>query len=296
LASSFSKFLIFIVLSISLNYSKNNLRDLSLVHDSGKRPPLYLPEIDAVKLFTLGNQKPVADLFWFLTLNYFGEHYQKKDAMPWFAHMCELVISLDPKARHVYEFCGTLLSWIAKDPESSNKILNKGIEVDPTYWKYRYLKGFNEWYFLEDFSSAKETFRITSSLPHCPPVISGLTAKLISSHGSPAESIDFLRESIKSGTDQTAKKALQEKLKEAYVSRDIALLKDIVKKFETDYKRLPKSWRELVDMHYLKEEPIDPNKEIYILEPEISSKSLGEGLVFKGKTAKTGMFKNEGWK
>ena len=296
MVSTFRTFSIGFLLALCLIYSRQQLTYPSINLD--QRPPLYLPRIEAVNLFTLGYQKPVADIFWFLTLNYFGEQYQKKASMPWFSNMCDIVSSLDPKARHVYEFCGTLLSWIAKDPESSNKILNKGIHADPTYWKLPYLRGFNEWYFLEDYNKAKKSFKLASSLPDAPLIITSLAAKISSSHGTPQESIDFLTSSLKNTNDAIAKKALEEKLKEAYVTRDIELLKNIISKYTKEKGIAPSSWEQLVNTHYLKHPPKDPDSEIYLIENNglaVKSRKYGEGLTFKGKTARTGIFKGEDW-
>lgn len=298
LISTIRTFSITFALAVCLFYSRQELSNISSNKSSEERPPLYLPKVEAVNLFTLGYQKPVADIFWFLTLNYFGEQYQKKASMPWFSNMCDIVSTLDAKAQHVYEFCGTLLSWIAKDPEGSNLILNKGIKADPTYWKLPYLRGFNEWYFLEDYSSAKESFKLASTLPGAPVIIASLAAKINSISGSPQESIDLLLDSIKNNNDAVARKALEGKLKEAYVTRDIELLKSILSKYIKETGRLPTSWDEMVSAHYLKIPPRDPNNEIYVFDNNfqgIKSKQLGEGLTFKGKTAKTGMFKGEDW-
>lgn len=210
--------------------------------------------------------------------------------------MCDLVTSLDSRASHVYEFCGTLLSWIAKEPESSNKILNKGILADPTNWKLYYLKGFNQWYFLEDFKNAKETLKISSSLKGAPPMIANLAAKISSSYGSPEEAINFLSESIKSNKDPIAENALGRKLKEAYVARDILILNKLLGKFYAENSQKPRSWEDLINAHYLKRLPKDPLGDIYEFNQETletKSKTLNLGLVFRGKTARTGIFKNE---
>ena len=217
-----------LILSSFLFYSSFVCRShLRIAADSIKleeRPPIYLPRVEAVKLVSLGYNKAFSNIFWFTTLNYFGTKFKAKESMPWFSHMCEVVTSLDPKAKHVFEFCGTLLSWIGRDVDSSNKILTSGILEDPTYWKYFYLRGFNNWYFKEDFVKAREDMETASRLPNAPTALAGLASSIISSNQSPEAAISFLKNSINMTKDVLAKEALEAKLKLAIVRKDIISL------------------------------------------------------------------------
>jgi len=250
--------------------------------------PLYLPKKEAVKAITLGYENFVSQLLWFSTLNYFGEKFISKESMPWFDHQCELVTDLNPRARHVFEFCGTLLSWIAKEPANANTILTKAIKSDPTYWRYYYLRGFNNWYFLEDLRAAKDDFSTASNLPEAPSFLVSLASRLMVKDGEEDNAIAFLKSSYVRTQDLNAKEAIAEKLNLAVIARDVRQFEEGIKKYKLKHGKAP------VDLSVLESEgyiPIlnnDPFGDSYQYDKEkgeVSSIQGGRGLSFNGKTA-----------
>jgi tetratricopeptide (TPR) repeat protein len=274
------------------------LADTSRALPSDHTAPLYLPRIEAVRAVTLGYEHFISTLLWFRTLHYFGSQFEAKEAMPWFSHMCDLVTELDPGGRHVFEFCGTLVSWIAREPQRCISLLSKGIEHDPSYWRYYYLRGFTYWYFLEDMEAARADFEYASRLPDAPVFLSSLASRLISASGDVENAIAFLRAGIETTEDETAKKALEERLHLAYVSRDISLLDKVTEKYRLDTGRYPESIEVLLSDNYLRSMPIDPWGDPYQYDAagaEFSSANGRKGLNFPGKTARTGIASQEGW-
>ena len=71
--------------------------------------PVYLPRAEYLRPMSLGWQNVLADILWFRTISYFGEHYRSDRTYPWLAQMCDLVTDLDPRAEHVYRFAGFIL-------------------------------------------------------------------------------------------------------------------------------------------------------------------------------------------
>src|SRR5438132_1473784 len=107
------------VLFFPLTGIRHRLTDLRPAAES-EHPPLYLPQADTVRLVTLGFNSFAADLLWFSTINYFGKEFHEKGKFEWFAHRCRLVTDLHPKSEDRFEFCATLLAWIARQPAASN--------------------------------------------------------------------------------------------------------------------------------------------------------------------------------
>jgi hypothetical protein len=289
------------VLLVTLETSRNLFKSIqnenSLLMNQ-EVVPLYLPKLEAVKKITLGYEHFASSLLWFTTLHYFGSQFEAKKSMPWFGHMCELVTELDPRARHVFEFCGTLLSWIAREPKRCIQLLTKGIENDPEHWRYYYLRGFTYWYFLEDMERARHDLVYASKIKEAPLFLSSLAARLISTHDDIGNAISFLKASIENTEDLNAKAALEERLQLAYVSNDIRRLMRLIQNYEGVYQKKPESLLRLVEEGYLSEVPLDPFGEAYLYDSnsgEIVSTQGKKGLHFAGKTAKTGFAKKEGW-
>ena len=286
-----------ILSGLALSWSKSALRvKKSRIQHSEDQPPLYLPEAKYVKLVTLGFDTFVSRILWFNTINYFGKQYLGGKDYRWLYSMCNLVTRLDDNTKYVFEFCATLLSWMAREPVKSNEILTRAIEAHPGSWRFRYLRGFNYWYFLARPDLAKEDFQIGSKLPGAPRMLASLAGRLMVSQGDPQTAVNFLEDLIQNTDDPNVKKALGEKRKQALLSRDKRILTKAVALFEKRYRRKPNTLSELVERGVLNRLPREPFGGKYFVDPqtgEIKTSSGEKGLEFLGKTAETGIFKKE---
>jgi len=235
-------------------------------------------------------------ILWFNTVNYFGKQYLAGKDYRWLYSMCKLVTRLNENAKHVFEFCRTLLSWMAKEPVRSNEILTEAIEAHPSSWRFRYLRGFNYWYFLYRPDLAKEDFKIASKLPNAPKMLSSPAARLMVSQADPQTAVNFLEDLIQNTEDPNVKEALGEKRKQALISRDKKILEKAVAVFEKRYHRRPEPLSELVEKGVLNRIPREPFGGSYLMDPqtgEIKTSSGKKGLEFIARTSKTGVFKKE---
>jgi hypothetical protein len=280
-----------------LSSSKQTVRSQrQLIKAPFEGKPLYLPSIRYVRLFTFGFERLTADVLWFATLNYFGKQLENDDNMPWFGHMCDLVTDLDPKSRHHYEFCSTLLSWVADKPEKSEELLSRAIDAEPDYWRYYYLRGFNRWYFLERQEEASADFVLGAKQPGAPSFMASLGSRLLVSKGDTSTAIRILKEMISSSESEDAKQALKQRLDLVYISRDISYLNKLVHKYRSEFGRMPNSLAELAEAGLIKGVPLDPYRKPYLIDSsdgQITASDGSQGLKFVGKTAKTGLAKNE---
>ena len=93
--------------------------------------PVYLPRAEYLRPMSLGWQNVLADILWFRTISYFGEHYRSDRTYPWLAQMCDLVTDLDPRAEHVYRFAGVILPWEANQADAGIRLLEEGRAAVP---------------------------------------------------------------------------------------------------------------------------------------------------------------------
>lgn len=283
--------------ALCLSASRNALlqgHSLEATHTA--KTPLYLPKARYIKLVTLGYNNFFSDILWFNTINYFGKEYLGTQDFRWMREMCQLVTTLDPQKLHVYEFCGSLLSWIAKTPGDSNQILASAIANHPQNWRFYYLRGFNYWYFLNKKQLAKRDFERAATLPDAPPFLASLASRLMVDLESPQVAIQFLSHMLRSTKDATVKKALTDKLTRAVFSRNQQMLQKAIFLYQARYKRKPDSLKQLVTGKILTRLPSDPfgGQFIYDKSSAAVTSSTGKlGLEFFGKTATTGLLKEE---
>lgn len=289
--------LVLLIGSAGVTSSKESLRSAQRIVSVGnEHPPLYLPSAEYVRLVTLGFNNFFSNIFWFTTINYFGKHYAGDRDYRWLFNMCDLVTELDANKEFVYEFCGTLLSWEAKDATLSNEILNKAIKHHPKSWRYYYLRGFNFWYFLENIEAARHDFETASKLDGAPHFITTITSRLIASSDDVDTAVSFLQDALQRTKDPTAQKALKRKLKQAMLSHNKNRLAALAEEYEKAKGNKLTSLEQLVEAGYLKAIPGDGFGGTFKLESatgEIVSSSGKKGLEFQGKSAKTGAFKHE---
>lgn len=287
--------LILVISALLVLLTREQLRLTRSQTGEKERPPLYLPSAKYVKMITLGYQDLAADLLWFSTVNYFGKQYLEKKDFNWLYHRCDLVTKLDPHADHVYEFCATLLSWVARRPDQSTAILDRAVQARPDAWRFHYLRGFNYWYFDQDFDRAREELTTAARLPGAPPFLASLASRLMVRSNDIDNAVNFITDMVQHAKDPSAKEALTDKLKRAYISRNERLISQAAAQFQEQFGRKPADINELVGAHLLAQIPPDNFGGTYRLnqntgEPETTS---GEkGLEFYGKTAETGIYKN----
>lgn len=251
--------------------------------------PLYLPDARYVKLITLGHDTLAGDLLWFNTNSYFGRQMAEHRDVRWLGTMCGLITALDPHNPNYYEFCSSLLSWVANDSAASNKILNRAIKFNPTNWKYFYLRGFNYWYFMQDKKAAAEDFSQAAKLDGAPSLMASLASKLLLSTDESAAALELLGGLLRSTKDPSVRAVLIDKLKRAQLTRDIDTLNaaiGIAQRQGTVIEDLDT----LVKMKIINDLPADPFGGKYFLDPAtrtVKTTSGQKGLDFSGHSSAT---------
>jgi hypothetical protein len=233
---------------------------------SSNKEVLYLPDGRGLNLLSFGYNNLVADLLWFNTINYFGKHFHTDQNYQWLGHMCDLVTSLDSKAKYVYEFCSTMLSWEANLPNDSLKVLDKAVSNFPQDWKFLYLRGFTEMFFLKNDQAALADFTSSARLPGASWIAARLAAKKIALSDDPKSAVEFLQEILKGTSDPIQRQALEGRLREAQLVADLDTLAKAVLAFKAANNRFPLKLEELVNAGIIPTLPLDPFGGRYLID------------------------------
>lgn len=137
----------------------------------------WLPPAGAVRVMSLGYHTLAADLFWFRTVQYFGEHIQTDRRYPHLYRLVDLTTSLDPHFLDAYQLGGLFLAIGQAFPEAI-AIYRKGIEHNPDRWELPYDLG--RMYFLDlgDIPAALEWLERANRLHGYPPFVPRMVALL----------------------------------------------------------------------------------------------------------------------
>lgn len=209
---------------------------------------LYLPKQEGVEFLAFGYKNILADILWFNTVNYFGKHYKSDHKYEWLNHMCNLVVSLDPQAQHVYEFCALMLAWEIKKPDLAVAILSRGIENNPDNWRFHYLRGINYSIFFRDDVKAQEDFVAAAKKPEVENFVVRLASKKIANINNPQESLRFLQQMIKNSKDPNQRAVFEEHFKKVLHEVNLKYFQELLDKYVGEKGHLPERLEVLLSL------------------------------------------------
>lgn len=250
-------------------YSLSNVSSLNTTFrksHSSELEGLYLPSNEAVTFLTFGHRNAGGHLMWFKTINYFGKHFATDRDLQWLPHLCSLAVTLNPKARHPYQFCANMLSWEANNPKGAVTVLDRAVEAFPTDWFFLYLRGFTKLYFLKDSIGARNDFILSARQEKAPPLVARLAAKQMAQTDAPEAAIEFLQGMLATERDPRARAALLLRLKDAIRGRDIALLQQAITKYKQKTGNVPDTLEDLVNSGIVTSLGNDPDGRKYMLD------------------------------
>jgi tetratricopeptide (TPR) repeat protein len=226
---------------------------------------------------SLGYDNVLADVLWFRTISYFGEHYRGDRVYPWLAHMCDLVTDLDPRAEHVYRFAGTILPWEAGQADAGIKLLEKGVRAMPNSWLLHYWLGFSYYFFKDDFESATNNLRIAAQLPDAHPSVARLAARLASQHYGPETTMRFLSEIRNNAYSEEMRQVISENMREAKLASHLEQLDRAIAVYRQRNGSTPAALASLVESGLITHVPDDPFGGVYVIDAQTGKASSSTG-------------------
>jgi tetratricopeptide (TPR) repeat protein len=131
----------------------------------------------------------------------------------WVYNMLNVISSIEPKFRLVYDYGANFLSIAVDDREGARLIFEKGLKLYPDDWKLNFHAAYLYLWEIQDAQRAAELMR--NSVRHgAPMIIANIAAKIYdqSGHSDIAELV--LREALSNDPPEHYRKILEEKLKD----------------------------------------------------------------------------------
>jgi hypothetical protein len=221
-----------------------------------------LPDGTMLRVFSLGYDRLLADLFWIRTVYYMGDEHADAAGYPAAERLSMFVTDIDPKFQTVYAVMGAGLEGLARDPAAARRLLMKGIE-HLSYWKLHFLLGFNYFFHEEDYVRAAEQMQRASELPGAAHYLPLLTARLYAAGGSPETAMLFVRARLEQATTETEREILGKRYGDLWIARDLARIDAAIERYVGTNGRPPATVRALAQAGFLDEEPRDPARRSY---------------------------------
>ena len=239
--------------------------------------PIYLPRAEYLRPMSLGWQNVLADVLWFHTISYFGEHFRSDRTYPWLAQMCDLITELDPRAEHVYRFAGFILPWEADQVDAGIALLEKGTRQLPDSWLLAYYAGFSYYFFKDDYVHAIAHLRRAIGLPGVHPTVAAMAALLSAEQYGPETTVAFLTELEGSVESDDLRHIVQQKLQEAQAAATLQRLNTALDTFHARFGYYP-IVVEALTQQGLVDASAAPSGEVYVVDPVAAQVRAASGF------------------
>ena len=234
----------------------------------------YLPKGKYLKVAVLGYDQLAADLIWLKAVQHLGATRQSKSGYAWAYHVVNVVTDLEPKFLPAYLASGTILGVWAGLLYESIEILRKGMRENPDVWQLPFYIGYDYFYELCDPAKAAPYFQAAARLPGAPSYLPSLAARMTVVGGDPAAALEFLQRLHQQTNDPRLREALERKIKEVIVERDIRVLQEGVNQYRARYGKSPRALNELAVKGIIPHLPVEPFGGAYAVD---ASGSVGVG-------------------
>lgn len=222
----------------------------------------YVIPAPLLKITALEFDGLVSDFLFFKALTFYGETMErteqprvKEGEWEWIAAVLDASTDLDPYFLDPYYFANSILTWDARMPETTNRLLVKGSYYRDWDWLMPFFIGFNEFYFLDNNAKAAEYMMEASKRPDAPPILTTLSTRLAYKGNRTKIAIAFILESLKGTKDKVLRKELETRLK---ALRAILVLEQGVEAYSRKNGRPPVDLRELLSSGIIDRIPRDP--------------------------------------
>ena len=243
---------------------------------------LYVEDGETLKKVLLGFESVAADLYWLRAVQYFGGQrlYSQDKRFELLEPLLDITTTLDPHLNVAYTYGATLLSepWPtgAGVPLKGLKLIDKGIENNPDYWRFYLDKGFIYFWVLKDYKTAAEIFLEGSELPGAPYWMVATAGRTLARGGERETARELWEILYETAENSQMQSNAEIHLQQLDALDQIEVLTKLARKYKEQFGQFPESWRALVEARYLRRVPVDPIGVPYVLNPRDEKAEVSE--------------------
>lgn len=191
------------------SWSLKKLADKPIVKIS-KEESAFNFDSQVLSIFSLGQRRLLADIFWISTLLESDlEHIKKDNDNSWMFLRFKTISDLDPLFFKNYLFGGQYLNIIKDDLLGSEKIFDKGLKFYPESYDLNFHAGFLQAFELKNYSKAVLNYEKIKDSDRAPSYLKSLLVKL---KYSKSNDLELARKLIKDILLDTEDKVISKKL------------------------------------------------------------------------------------
>jgi hypothetical protein len=233
----------------------------------------FVPSIKLLKPLSADQQELAGAALVMKVLMYYGGILSKAQAgkvvtesvdMSGMSRLLHGAVKLDPYNMDAYYFAQGFLTWDAKQFKVANDLLEYGMKYRTWDWSLPFFAGFNQAYFLKDYSKAALYYQKAGLLSKSDLHIQ-LAGRYMQESGQTDLAISYLSAMEQNEKNAVLKKEYRVRLAAFHEVRRIELARDHFKELNG---MLPRSLEQLVQSGLLSPLPVDPYGGKFYLEPD----------------------------
>lgn len=173
----------------------------------------FLPSVSSLRLISLGFDQLLADVMWLQFIQYVGYNDPAKSERGNQAGaMLDIITTLDPHFERAYFFTATVVGGEEHDPQTADKLLQRGIDNNANDWYIPFIAGVNQYLFAHNETQAAKYYRMSAKFPDAPPWLAG-QAQILEAHiPSHIKAINVWQKIFDSAKDGAVKQRAREEL------------------------------------------------------------------------------------
>lgn len=206
-----------------------------------------------LKRLSLGFGGLVADWYWMRSLQYVGRKLinapgdlQLDDLkaldLKLLYPLLDTATTLDPQFTAAYEYGGIVLPAINED--DAIKLLRKGMENNPSYWRFHQYLGYIYWK-RGDFKTASAVYREGARIPGVPPWMEQMSARMEAEGGSREMAREIYQRMMDQTDDEQVKKLAERRLIQVQSFEERDAIRLILTDFKERNGRCVANWGEV---------------------------------------------------
>jgi tetratricopeptide (TPR) repeat protein len=234
---------------------------------------IYITSPKALKRLAIGYDGLLADIYWTRAIQYFGRHhFLQSGRYDLLAQLLEITTTLDPHLIVAYEFGANFVAPAAPNgagmPDRAIRLLEFGIQQNPSEPKLYYSLGFIYYMELKDYPKAADTFQKGSELPGSHPFMKVLAAQAAQHAGESQTARMLWVLTYKTIPEKDVRANALAHLEALQVDDEIRRVEDAVTLYGRKTGKLPASMGALVAAGLLPKIPMDPDGHPFKLLPD----------------------------
>jgi tetratricopeptide (TPR) repeat protein len=207
----------------------------------------------AARRMSLGFNGLIADWYWMRSLQYVGrkiinhpgdvqlDDLQSLDLKLLYP-LLDTATTLDPQFKAAYEYGGVVLPAI--NDEDAIRLLKKGMENNPAYWRFHQYLGYIYWK-RGDYKAASAVYGEGARIPGAPQWMQQMSARMQAEGGSRALAREMYGRMMNESDDEQVREMAARRILQSYSFDQRDAIRRVLEEFKQRHGRCVSDWREV---------------------------------------------------